>query len=568
MNTSRALVALATALCLSPAVASAQTVLVRVLNGATSDPVFGALTYLVDPSGQVVKTALTDERGRALFVGVPGATYRVRVDMIGMATSETDLFEVAEGMSVAKDVRLEASAILLEGIDVELEGGRCTLRPGGEGLAIADVWDEARKALTAAAFTDEQGAYRYKTMIYNRDLSRELTILSEQETRREGYMRTPFESRPAEDLVHNGFVQADGRDNIFFAPDAAVLLSDVFLDTHCFRLALGDGDREGLIGLAFEPTGEDKSVVDIAGTMWIDMETSELRWLEYFYEYLDPDIASREVGGRVDFRRMPAGTWIVPEWWIRMPTVGQARDAAGHIRRFVDGFHQTGGMVLEVREAGGRSLGQQVQTGGVEGVVVDSLGALRRGVRVGVVGSNQEVYTTAEGRYSITGLNPGRYQVRFVDPGLELYGFVPDPVTKDVIRGEMTTLDYHMPAVADVLFERCRDEPRPEDSSVLAGMVRDSRFRAVSGATVRVQWTEYRLRSTNDVIRLDGGDISGFQTTADARGFYLFCGVPTDMLLTIQALIGEEESVYYELRIGVGRGAELQALEIVRNEDR
>ena len=169
MNRSYALYALTAALLLLPSTASAQTVLVRVI-GPTSTPVFGALAHLVDPSGTVVKNALTDERGRALFIGIPAATYRVRVEMIGMPTSESELFEVAEGMSVPQDVRLESSAIQLEGIVVELDGGRCMLRPAEEGLAIAVVWDEARKALSAAAFTDQQGSYRYETMIYNRQL--------------------------------------------------------------------------------------------------------------------------------------------------------------------------------------------------------------------------------------------------------------------------------------------------------------------------------------------------------------------------------------------------------------
>lgn len=563
MNRSRVLYALAAAFSLLPATVSAQTVVVRV-RGPGSDPVFGALTYLVDPSGATVQTALTDERGRALFIGIPAATYRVRVEMIGMATRESDLFEVAEGMSVPQDVRLESSAIQLEGIEVELDGGRCTLHPEEEGLAIAVVWDEARKALSAAAFTDEQGAYRYETMIYNRRLDTDHTILSEEETRREGYMRTPFDSRPAEDLVANGFVQTDGRDQLYFAPNASVLLSDAFLDTHCFRLARDGGATEGLIGLSFEPTGDNKRVADIAGTMWIDTKTSELRWLEFRYEYLDPDISSRGVGGRVDFRRMPNGTWIVPEWWIRMPVVAQRTDFQGRPRRFVTGFHQTGGRVLEVREAGGRSLGSRVQTGGVEGVVVDSLGMVRRGVRVGVVGSNQEVYTNAEGRYSITGLSPGRYQVRFIDPELEQYGFVPNPVARDIIRGEMTTLDHHMPAVGDVLFEACRGQPRPENSAVLTGRVRDARARPVAGATVRVLWTDYSAPSLAELLAF-GGDESGFETTSDAGGFYMFCQVPTDMPLQVQGTLGEERSERYTVRIGLDRRAELLAIEIVRN---
>jgi len=554
---SRVLYALTAAFLLLPAIASAQTVIVGVV-GPTSNPVFGALTHLVDPSGTIVKNTLTDERGRALFIGIPAATYRVRVEMIGMATSESKLFEVADGMSVAREVRLESSAIQLEGIEVDLDGGRCTLRPGEEGLAIAMVWDEARKALSAAAFTDEQAAYRYETMIYNRQLDMNLTILNEEERHREAYMNTPFDSRPAEDLVDNGFVQDNGQTRLYFAPNAVVLLSDVFLDTHCFRLARAGGATEGMLGLAFEPTGDNKSVADISGTMWLDTESAELRWLDFRYEYIDQDISSRDVGGRVDFRRMPTGTWIVPEWWIRMPVIAQQSDFTGIPRRYVKGFHQTGGRVLNVREAGGRSLGQRVQTGGVEGIVVDSLGLVRQGVRVGVVGSNQEVFTNAEGRYSITGLTPGRYQVRFLDPALEQYGFVSEPLSRDVIRGEVTTLDHHLPAIADILFDVCRGEARPEDSAVLTGQVLDARARPVVGATVRVQWTSISRISSARI----SGETFGFETTSDARGLYRFCQVPRNVPIEVQGLLDEESSYPYELRIDVDQRVELLAIEI------
>ncbi len=562
----------AAVLWLVPAAVSAQTVLVRVLSAETSTPVFGALTYLVDPAGETVRSGLTDERGRALFVGIPAGSYHVRAEMIGMATGETGLFDVAEGMSVSQDLRLSSTAIQLEGIEVEAEGGRCRVRPGGEGLAIANVWDEARKALAVASFTDQRGSYRYETMTYNRRMDRDFTILSEEESRREGYMLSPFESRPAEDLVENGFVQREDGDQVYYAPDADVLLSDAFLDTHCFRLARGSDDTAGLVGLGFEPTGENKRVADIAGTLWLDEETAELRWLDFSYRFLDPDITSDRIGGRVDFRRMPAGTWIVPEWWIRMPAVAERIDSQGRRTRFIDGYQLTGGLVLEVREAGGRRLGQRVETGGFEGTVVDSVGVPVRGARVGVVGSSQEVYTTPDGAYSITGLNPGRYQVRFVDPTLEEAGFVPPTVTRDVVRGEATALDYHMPSVGDVLFDACREVQRPEGSAVLAGIVRDARGRLVVGAAVQVRWAEYRV--VGGVVTMPAetrggtgfaGD--GFSTTTDARGFYLFCGVPEDRTLSLVAELEDRSSEVHEVRIDLGDGAALQAVEMGRQRD-
>jgi hypothetical protein len=375
-------------------------------------------------------------------------------------------------------------------------------------------------------------------------------------------MLTPFESLPADSLVAYGFVQRAGMDYLYFAPDAAVLLSDPFLDTHCFRLGRG---ADGLLGLAFEPTGEDKSVVDIAGTMWIDAESAELQWLEFRYQYLDDEIASSDIGGRVDFRRMPAGTWIVPEWWIRMPAVAERVDDSGRRSRFINGYRQVGGVVLEAREAGGRRLGQRVATGGFEGVVLDSVGVPIASARVGVVGSNQEVYTDAAGRYGIVGLNPGRYQVRFVDPALESIGFVPEPVARDVIRGESTTLDFHMPSVGDVLFEACRGVERRTEFAILAGMVRDERRRPVEGAQVLVEWSTFRIRSPGGDVDFDGETIDGFQTTTDASGSYRFCGVPTDMLLRVRALEGESQSDVYELRVGVDVVAGLQTIVLARD---
>lgn len=543
-----------------PAAASAQTVLVHVF-GDASQPLFGALTHLVDASGGTVKSALSDERGRALFVGIPAGRYRLRAEMIGMATAETEPFDVAAGASVSQELRLAASAIQLEGIEVEADGGRCSMRPGEEGLAMAEVWDEARKALSAAAFTDQSGLYRYETMSYERRLGLDFGILEESQSRRDGYMRAPFESLPAEELVLNGFVQADGRESMYYAPDASVLLSDAFLDTHCFRLARRDEGTVSLVGLRFEPTGENRRVADIRGTLWLDESTAELRWLEYTYEYIDPDLRSDAVGGRVDFRRMPNGTWIVPEWWIRMPAVAQRTGASGRLERFTSGYLQTGGVVLETMEAGGRSLGQRIATGAVEGLVTDSIGVPRAGVRVGVVGSNQEVYTDSAGRYSITGLGPGRYLVRFVDPALEAVGFPPSVVARDVIRGEATALDHHFPSVGDILFESCRGEERAADAAVLAGAVVDGLGVPIPRAAVRVEWNRYAVRGRFEDPTIDAIETDGFETTADDRGAFRFCSVPTDMLLYVRAAVGEVEGDVHEVRIGLDQ---VGALQIVR----
>ena len=529
--------ALVAALFALPLSVSAQTVLVRVIGDDGGGPLVGAVTSLIDDSGRMVTNTLTDERGRALFAQMPEGIYTVRAEMIGKSTAETDVFEIVNGTTLTRDLMLESSAIILEGIEVAADGGRCQVRPGGEGLLVSDVWEEARKALSAASITDQVGAYRYELMSYDRQLDRRSgTILSEEQRRQEGYMTTPFESRPAEDLVANGFAQRDGRDFLYYAPDATVLLSDAFLDTHCFRVAESRND-EGFVGLGFEPTGDDKSVPDIQGTMWLDPGTAELQWLEYQYTYLDEEMTSEMVGGRVDFERMPNGTWIVPEWWIRMPIMENQTGFDRRVRNYIAQYHQTGGLVLEVREAGGRSLGQRAQTGGIEGVVRDSLGVPQRGVRIGVVGSNQEVYSNTEGEYSITGLTEGRYQVRFVDANLGDMGYIPNPVERDVIRGEMAFLDFFTPSIGDVLLEACEGVERARGTVLLAGTVLDGRDRPVANAQVQVSWVGYSVAGGGNIAVGSelSADVSGFSTTSNSAGFFKFCGVPAGIRLELQA---------------------------------
>jgi hypothetical protein len=546
--------------------AAAQTVLIRVMDGDASRPMFGALAYLVGSDGQTAKNALTDERGRALFIGIAPGAYRVRAEMIGMATAETALFDVAVGTTISQELRLESSAIQLEGLAVELEAGRCRVRPGGEGLVVSEVWEEARKALSAASFTDQRGSYRYETIRYDRQIDRNSgVILSEEQRRREGYMRTPFESLPAEELVTEGFVRPDGRDFLYYAPDATVLLSDEFLDTHCFKMA-DSNDESGLIGLGFEPTGENRRVPDIQGTMWLDPVTAELRFLEYRYTYLTPDMTAPEVGGRVDFQRMPDGTWIVPEWWIRMPILTTQTGFDGRPRAYIARFHQTGGLVVAAREAGGRSLGQRVETGGFEGLVMDSLGVPLRGVRVGVVGSNQEVFSNAEGKFSITGLPEGRYQIRFVDGGLEQMGYVPDPVARDVVRGELAYMEYQTPSIGDVLFEACRGVEREEGSVTFAGTVIDPRGLPAEGATVRVVWRNYSSADAG-AMGVSGGlreRTDGFEATTSPTGFFRFCGVPANQDLTVTAARDEMTSEEYTVQILDFETGALRVLELQR----
>jgi len=533
-------VAIAALLVSLPRPASAQTVLMRVTSSDTAQPIFGALAHLLDSAGVSLRSVLTDERGRALFASIPAARYRVRVEMIGMATRETAVFEVAQGSVYSADMLLDPRPIDLARIDVTAERRRCTARPAGEGLLVATLWEEARKALSAAALTDRQGQYRYETLLYERDVDvNGGLVLREEESRRAGYMRAPFESLPPEDFAEGGFVRSDRGELVYYAPDARVLLDESFLDTHCFRV-VERSSQDSVIGLGFEPMGRRGRRVDVSGTLWLNPQTAELRWLDYLYANLDLDVAAPTAGGRVEFQRMPAGTWIIPEWWIDMPIIGNRLLPNGTSGPVLRGMRRSGGRVLEVHQGGGRVMAGRRQTGGVEGLVVDSTGAPAAGLRVGVLG--QEVFTDAEGRFGLLGLSEGLHRIRFVDPGLAPSGLPAPSVERAVIIGEVSYLEFLMPTVGELMQQVCSSQFMPPGTGALVGRVVDQSGTGWQSTTVRVTWSDLDFLGTPALGRSFLQDRNGLEVSTAPDGAYVVCGAPTGVRLSVSTLVdGTEE---------------------------
>jgi hypothetical protein len=76
----------------------------------------------------------------------------------------------------------------------------------------------------------------------------------------------------------------------------------------------------GPVGLRFEPA-QRRRTTDVVGTLWVDRNSGQLRVLEYVYVGLPPELDAEHVGGRLQFRRLSTGAWIVDNWYIRMPRV-------------------------------------------------------------------------------------------------------------------------------------------------------------------------------------------------------------------------------------------------------
>lgn len=296
--------------------ACAQSVSGRFVD-ADGSPVPAARVVLQDESGRAVHAALTDADGRfALRAPAPGR-YVVRGERIGYVSSLGEPLVLGAGEQVTQRLVAAPRRVVLDAVVVTARS-RCAPGVGGSPETAA-VWEEVRKMLDVVSATRDQLS-EFAVELFERELDRSTEAVFLQHRRQvRGVARQPFVPVDPERLATVGFVERDGEAAFLYAaPDADVLLSDRFLEQHCFRLRLMDAPAPGLIGLAFEPV-PGRRVPDVEGVLWVDRASAQLRLLEYGYTRA-PMRGPRGVpGGRMEFARLPDGRWITSAWVIRMP---------------------------------------------------------------------------------------------------------------------------------------------------------------------------------------------------------------------------------------------------------
>ena len=484
----------------------------------TGAPIEGASVVLLNRSGDQVDWRLTDASGRFGFPSIQAGTYLLRADRIGHAGVLSDSIVVEPGVTTVYRLETPVEAILLAGIDVT-SSSRCELRPG-RGASTAAVWEEARKALEATSRTTDLGVYRYVIRHYERELDdRGREVKSEQSRIQRGVMANPFLSLNVEILLERGFMHSDGDGFVYYAPDADVLLSDRFLDSHCMSLTEGEGEAEGLLGLSFEPT-ENRGVPDISGVLWVDPEDAELQWLDYRYEFLNVPNSDR-LGGKIQFYGLPNGTWIVREWYIRMPLL-EATLGIDQRTRLI-GLREQGSLVLSVNNLQG-DLVLDSGAGIIEGVVLLPGGSDPVGGVVVLLDDSTPVTTDEDGRFRFTALAQGYHGLRVLNPVLDSLGLPAEPVFFEVSAGEVTSASLRFSSIQTVLTEKCGPVERPGFEGILTGFALDENGDPLPGAWVSVVWEEFE--------QLGGtlGTVHKVLTTSELPddALFLVCGLPRD----------------------------------------
>ena len=523
--------------------AVAQSINGTVVDAGSATRLVGVVVVLVDSSGVSVARTLTRTDGSFFLTAPTAGRYALHMLRIGYAPSDYGVIELGGTQAFARQFQFRGSVVRLDTIHVR-DVARCSIRPDSTQQAFA-VWEASRTALLASLLTrGTRPVVRLRR--YDRWLDpRGVEVLRQEQHEERGESTRPFTSLPATVLVESGFVQQDGSGTTYYAPDADVLLSELFADTHCLQLVndtVATGQR---IGVRFAPVRERSDVADISGVLWLDRSSAELRSLAYEYTNLPRLLLDAQPRGTMDFLRLPTGQWVVSAWQIRMPVVGvratrtfaagSAMDAGSRrIERRdiaeISGIQVSGGELVEVAH-GGRIVWTRDSADAVIVEFRDSLTNKPLGSVVGSVDGTEIRFTSdAAGVARLTGLRPGRYGISLQVPLLDSLGIssVHAGFAGETVRGVPTVI--RVPPLSSVVASICGADVAERGGAVVYGkMRRADSGNIVAGGTVRIAW---RTRFT----KIAGGvafRIEEATAVADTLGRFHICGIPHDSPLVI-----------------------------------
>ncbi|MBA2670342.1 MAG: carboxypeptidase regulatory-like domain-containing protein, partial [Gemmatimonadetes bacterium] len=288
----------------------------------------------------------------------------------------------------------------------------------------------------------------------------------------------PFRSAAAAaELMQVGFVQQVGDSVVYHAPAAHVLLSDEFLDGHCFSVRRAT-DRPGMIGLAFEPMSRRRHIPGVAGVLWLDESTAELRQMEYHYTRFPPAPAGRFAvapdpsgfGGSLDFDLLENGAWIVSAWRLLVPSRQVVREWRGGVGPVI---RETGGQIAAIAQPGSaRRLA--ARDGAILGRVLDADDRSPvEGAVVYVSGTQHTARTGAAGEFRMANVREGRYLLAVYHPGRELDPALLPGLDVAVRADEDESVELLLPGLTAQLAMRCEGD-RTGTGALIAGIVRDA----------------------------------------------------------------------------------------------
>ena len=192
-------------------------------------------------------------------------------------------------------------------------------------------------------------------------------------------------------------------------------------------------------------------------------------------------------------------------------------------------------------------------TAAISGVVVDSLnGRYLQGAEVVIEGAKKDLLTDSAGRFSLTGLPPGTYQVGVFHPLLDTLGISLGTKPFHVGPDSVSVVILSVPSAATIIRRACPPSRDGQDNSAVIGHVKDPEtLQPVAGAEVSIAWTlievskQFGIRHTPHLVR----------DTADATGAFQICGLPSPMDATLQARTRTAATSEIPISLGETRSA-------------
>ncbi len=521
-----------------PGVLAAQAVRGTVVDRSTA-PVPGVVVLLLDAANNVAARDLSDETGAFRVAAPHPGAYRLRTLRIGFRPTTSDVLQLESGQELTRRIDVADVAFSLDTVRV-VGRSQCRVHSDSAAATFA-MLEQVRTALTAASVTLRSRAMNATVVTYERVMDADRRRVRQQSTAvQSGLPSRAWRAREADSLRQHGYVVtgADGW-QIYFAPDLDVLLSDVFLDDHCFRLAAARDTT--LVGVAFEPTRDRSRIAEIQGTLWFDRKSSELRRLEFRYANLKHPQAEEVAGGELGFARLPNGSWVISRWNIRMPLLA-AREVApvpgtsGASVVYVTGVRIAGGELAFVTR--GRDTLWSHPPLAVTGTATDSVsGAPLSGARVQIAGTQSPATTDVRGRFTIPAVLPGEYTIEVRTSPLDSLGLVHGGQV--AVADASVDVRLRVPTAAQLIAALCGPGVGREHG-VVAGTVRvpgDSTPRR--GVNVVIEWADLAVKRTgSSLVERVARHVRG---RTDSRGTFRLCGVPVNTAAHIRAVIDDND---------------------------
>lgn len=536
--------------------AQAQVVRGRVTDRISGQPLAGVVVSVASASDSIapggIRHGLSDVQGE-FAVSLPRAgSWLLSAKRIGVARFSTPVFTLAAGETRRFDITLEPFQSVLPTVVVDATP-LCLRRPEQLRTIVA-LWDEARTALIAAEVSRRDLALTGWLSRYTRELDPiSLRILSEHRSVSEGRFDRPMRSLSGDSLARLGYWRRlDDESMEFYGPDAEALLSEPFQIGHCFEMVQGRGDRRGLLGISFTPRTV-RLTGGIEGTIWMDVGTFELRFVEFRYTNLITMPSNPHVGGAVHFLRHEHGAWVVRRWYIRMPQFPTVRAAVSGL----GGSQRRQAFVYRIIEDGGSlytpGLVSWEAMGSISGRVVDSTGrAPLRGSVVSLSGTPHSVEVDSSGAFRFDSIAPGAYALLASHRDYAGLGQLVDDEPLTLAPGQRFSTTMRASATRELRAILCRDEREKPGAATLRVLVTHAETGGViRGLPIWLQWPDTTRRpSLNPTappsrmtadFRPVADSSAGVQSIADAGGAVVFCGVPADTRLDLHMLRRDDD---------------------------